>query len=232
MKRKFSYKIQLVDIAMIAAGGLLMIYDVSRLQTGYHAFLKTNMSFSIILAFMTAFVANVFAFDWGMRNGRNSAKRIFNKNSIISFLCWVAMGVWYGVIMSKSGQADVESCILLAISYIVSGILLQIAARDIQNVDAAACRAAESEYSELNKKLSKDNAEIDYMLTSLDNYGQNYDLLNEKYEQQLGAIRKAEDSVVNEILGKTLQQNPEITPSEARKVVAQARADFFGTEAA
>jgi predicted nucleic acid-binding Zn-ribbon protein len=112
-------------------------------------------------------------------------------------------------------------------SYIFSGLAIQKSAREMWDADASACRASENEYKVLRKRIAKEDSEINDMMTALENYSQNYDGLDEQFVKQSDAIRHAEDSVINEILGKTLQSNPEITPSEAKKVVEEAKRDFL-----
>ena len=241
MKRKFSYRIKGLDFFLLALGFGLAFFDMTILQKGIHLITGTNTTMSSLIAVGIATIANTFALDWGITNGHNKSEHALNKKSMLGFLAWVAFGIGYILIevitttnaLSKADAASfnwanqIGQYILLAMSYIFSGLAIQKSARDIWDADASARRASELEYKKLRKKLAKDDSKINYMLTALENYSQNYDSLNEQYGKQLDAIRHAEDSVINEILGKTLQENEEVTPSQARKVVEEAKRDFI-----
>jgi hypothetical protein len=189
-----------------------------------------------LIAFILATFANFCAFEWGRINGKNKSKHIFNKKSAIGFLGWLAFAVVYGVIEYTSTinqknidwTAQVGQYVILVASYVMSGLMIEKSAREMNDIDAVACRASEKEYKTTMKRLARVDSRINYMLSALENYNQNYDSLNEQYEKQLEAINHAEDSAINEILGRTLQNNPEITPTEAQKVVEQARKDYKG----
>lgn len=239
MKRKFSYKIRFDDLIFLALGFGLAFFDMTVLKNGIHVITGANTTTSSAVAIGIATIANTFALDWGLTNGRNKAARALNKKSMLSFLAWVAFGLGYVLIETIStidainkGSGEINwtnqigQYLLLALSYVFSGVAIQKSARDIWDADASACRASEAEFKQISKRVAKDDAKINYLLTTLENYGQNYDTAKGQYEKQLDAIRHAENSVINEILGKTLQENPEIMPSEARQVVEQAKAEF------
>lgn len=234
MKRKFSYKIQFIDILMMLFSFGLAFYDMTVLQQGLRILTNSNATMSSMLALGIATIANLFALSWGMANGRTKAKRVINKSSLIGFVGWLVFGIVYVVIEVVNTEKhnvnimnQIGQYIILAASYILSGISIQKAARDIWDADSSACRASEAEYKKLVKKIASRETRINYMLTALENYNQNYDILNEQYAKNIEAIDHAESSVINEILGKTLLENPEITPSEAKNVVEQAKKDFL-----
>ena len=242
MRRKFSYKIKGLNLFLLALGFGLAFFDMTILKNGVHLITGANTTTSSLVAIGIATIANTFALDWGITNGHNKATRAINKKSMLSFLAWVAFGIGYVLIEvittinainnGKPGTSinwpnQIGQYVLLAMSYIFSGLAIEKSAREIWDADAAACRSSENEFKLLRKRIAKEDAKINYMLTVLENYSQNYDSLNDQYNKQLDAIRHAEDSVINEILGKTLQDNPEVTPSEARKVVEEAKKDFI-----
>ncbi len=238
MKRKFSYRIKGLDVFMMALSFALAIYDMNALREGIQVILRQGSGMSAGLAFGIATIANTFALTWGFLNGRNKAKHIFNKSSAIGFIGWFFFGVVYAIIefagsTSPSAAklpliAQISKYVILAVSYIFSGFAIQHSAREMWDADASACREAENEFSKHAKQVAKEDSEINYMLSALENYSQNYESLDEQYQKQLDAIHHAEDSVINEILGKTLQNNPSITPKIAREVVEEARRDFIG----
>lgn len=237
MRRKFSYKIKFGDLFLLALGFGLAFFDMTILQKGLHLITGANTSMSSLLALAIATTANTFALDWGKTNGTKKTKHVINKESMMSFLAWMAFGIGYVIIecvtvMNAINKGEtinwfnqIGQYVLLALSYIFSGIAIQRASRDIWDADSSACRTSEAEFNTAANKVAKVDSKINYMLTALENYNQKYDTLKEQYDKQEEAIRHAEDSVVNEILGKTMQQNPEVTPSEARKVVEMAKKD-------
>jgi hypothetical protein len=236
MKHKFSYKIKGLDVFLLILGFGLAFFDMTVLQKGIHLITGANTSMSTLIAFGIATIANTFALDWGITNGRNKVKNMISKKSMLSFLAWVMFGIVYIIIeIIATVNSDkvinwpnqIGQYIILAMSYIFSGLAIQKSAREMWDADASACRASENEYKVLRKRIAKEDSEINDMMTALENYSQNYDGLDEQFVKQSDAIRHAEDSVINEILGKTLQSNLEITPSEAKKVVEEAKRDFL-----
>ena len=239
MKRKFSYKIKGFDLFMMLLGFALAFYDMNELGNGIHAALPNmDITMSTGIAFAIATAANSFALGWGISNGKNKANRVINKKSLLGFVGWVAFAFVYIAIEIAAAmnpakgttfvlRDHIPGYIILAVSYIFSGLMIQSSAREMWDRDATACRASEPEYRLARKRVAREDSEINYELTALENYNQNYESLDEQYDKQLDAIRHAEDAVINEILGKTLQENPKITPSEARKVVEEAKRDLI-----
>lgn len=237
MTRKFSYKIPGMTIMLMAASFALAFLDMTMLKNSISTVIAgTTPKNAAILAFAIATMANLFALDWGRENGRNESKKKINKESRIGFAGWLLFGSIYVLLKSIDlCDADISNLsellgkigefILLASSYIFSGLSIEAGASEVWNVDASSCRKSESEFTEKVKLIANEDPKIDKMLSSLENYNQNYDTLDAQYQKQLDAIRHAEDSVINEILGKTLQANPEITPSDAQEVVEQAKKD-------
>ena len=238
MKHRFSYKIKAFDIFLLFLGFVLAFYDMWVLQTGVSIIVPSaGPEFGApLIAFILATFANVCAFEWGRINGKTKSKHIVNKKSAIGLLGWLAFAVVYGVIeytatinqKNINWTAQIGQYAILVASYVMSGLMIEKSAREMFDIDAAACRSAEGEYKSTMKRLARMDSRINYMLSALENYNQNYDSLNDQYEKQLDAINHAEDSTINEILGRTLQNNPEVTPTEAQKVVEQAKRDYKG----
>ena len=238
MKRKFSYKVKGFDLFLLLLGFALALYDMNELGNGVHAAEpNTEISMATLIAFAIATAANSFALAWGISNGKNKAEHIINKKSMLGLIGWIGFAIAYVAIEIAAATNSAEmgtfvlgdhipGYVILAISYIFSGLIIQDSAREIWDRDASACRSSESEYRLARKRVAREDSDINYMLTTLENYNQNYKSLDEQYEKQHDAIRHAEDAVINEILGKTMLENPDITPSEARNVVEQAKKDF------
>lgn len=236
MKHKFSYKIKLMDTFLLLLGFGLAIYDMWVLKDGINLIVPSaSLEFGApIIAFILATIANTCALEWGIANGKNKCKHIINKKSALGLFGWIVFGIVYFVIEYTSTirnedvewNAQISQYIILAASYIISGLMIQKGAREIFDADALACRDSEKEYRAKMRKLARTDSRINYMLSALENYNQNYDTLSGLYAKQLEAIEHAEDSSINEVLGRTLQNNPDITPSEAQKVVEQAKKDY------
>lgn len=231
--RKFGYKVPFVTYVLMIASFALALLDMTMLRDSVGAILRTDIDTSSILAMAIATIANLFALDWGRENGRNKSAKKLNKNSITGFLGWVLFGLVYVILKItaafKSGSVDwVTECaefVILAASYIFSGLSIENSAREIWDADSSACRAAEESYNSQRKNIAVEDSKINKMLSSLENYNQNYDTLDRQYKKQQDAIRHAEDAVINTILGKTLQDNPSVLPDDAKKVIEQARTD-------
>ena len=85
MRRKFSYKITLMDLFLLALGFGLAVYDMTQLKTGIHYMTGENLQISQVVAIVIATIANSFAFMWGQTNGKTGAKKMFNKESAFPF---------------------------------------------------------------------------------------------------------------------------------------------------
>lgn len=225
-----------MDLVLLVLGLGLAFYDMWVLKDGVNIIVPSaSADFGApLIAFILATFANMCAFEWGRINGKTKATRAINKKSALGLVGWLAFAIVYGVIEYTSTvnqknidwTAQISQYAILVASYAMSGLMIEKSARDMNDVDASACRAAEGEYKTAMKRLARMDSRINYMLSALENYNQNYDSLKEQYNKQLDAINHAEDSTINEILGKTLQNNPEVTPGEARKVVEQAKNDY------
>ena len=241
MKRKFGYKIHFTDLALIGLGFALAFFDMTVLQKGVRLITGTNAAFSSLIAFSIATIANSFALDWGITNGKTQAKRAINKASSLGFIAWLAFGVGYIIIeaittadaINKAGAESINwanqigQYLILLLSYVFSGCLIQKSSREMFDADAFACRDAENEYKRVHKKLARQESKIKGLLNDLESYENNYDSLKEQRDNQSAAIRHTEESVMNEIVGKTLQANPEISPSKARNILDDIRKDYL-----
>ena len=241
MKRSFGYKIRFADIALLALGFGLALFDMTVLQKGIRLITGTNAANASLTALAIATIANSFALDWGMTNGKAKANSIFNKQSRLSFIAWVAFGFGYAIIegittidaINRNGVESINwpiqigQYLILLLSYVFSGLIIEKSSREICEADAFACRDSENEYKKIHKRLARDEARIKSLLTTLENYGQNFDALEEQYQIQLESIKHADESVMNEIEGKTLQANKEVTPSKARKILEDIRREYI-----
>ena len=241
MKRKFGYKIHFTELALMALGFALAFFDMTVLQKGVRLITGTNAAFSSLIAFSIATIANSFALEWGKTNGKTQAKRAINKESSLGFIAWLAFGLGYVIIeaittvdaINKGGAESINwttqigQYLILLLSYVLSGCLIQKSSREMFDADAFACRDSENEYKRVRKKLERQESKIKGLLKDLENYEDNYDALKTQYDKQLDAIRHTEESVMNEIVGKTLQANPEISPSKARNILDSIRKEYI-----
>lgn len=238
MRRKNGYKVSFFSYILMAISFALAVFDMQMLQSGLNVVLNggsdevDNTALSSLLAFAIATTANIFALTWGIKNGTNKAQKKINKKSAIGLVGWLCFGVFYGVIKAidiMQGGDDINwsiqigGIVMLAVSYIFSGIAIEDSASEIWDADANSCRTAEADFNLKHRQIAKEDSGLNKMLNTLENYNDNYDILDKQYEQQLDAIRHAEDSIINEILGKTLLNNPEIDPESAEAVVEQAK---------
>ena len=192
MKRKFSYKIRFDNIILLVLGFGLALFDMNMLKDGLKGIAggDTNLTMASLMAFAMATVANTFALEWGKTNGETRAEHIINKKSLFAFLAWIAFGFGYVLIetIKTINQIDtsnfswsnqIAQYVLLFLSYTFSGLAIQKASREIWDADASACRASENEFKLLVRQAARDDSKINYMLTILENYNQNYESLNE-----------------------------------------------------
>ena len=224
---KNTYQISGFKIFLLIISFALALLDMSMLKESVLEIIPVGNTMSSVLAFAIATVANCMALDWGLSQTSKEKKKGYNKIGLIG---WISFGLVY--IVLKCVGADWEEIleeqtemrifagefIILAASYIFSGLSIQNSAKDIWADDAVACRKAESDYKELLHQLSKEDAKIDKKLSILENYESYYKATRKQYLRHRQAILGAERASCNEILGRTLQEC-DVEPSVAKEIL-------------
>ncbi len=214
---------------MVGVSFSLAIFDMFFLRDVFNKNLGFDIVGASIMSVSLAFAADVAALIWGRQKGLRDSWKSFKWG-------WIALGVAYMAIRSVSFVEDViidgdysyESImgqvipvIVLTISYIGTGTMLQWAGSKIWDLDAVNFREAKKVFKESHAKVIKNHAAILEMAKRLDEFDKNYDSLNHQYNIHMDKIRKNEHSVMSLIVAKTIADNPEIidSPSEADNVM-------------
>lgn len=215
---------------IIAACFILGVLDMIMLRDAVRTLLHMSNFFASVTAFALATVANFTALMWGRESGQHSQEKSLNKYSIVNFLIWTAIGIFYMVIrvtniITNSGSinvvGEVIQMLLLVILYISTGLTISAEARVIFDGDVAEYRKIKKEFEFSTEDLADEAARIQEQLGILEKYDRNYVSLDLQKNKISASIYKAEESTMADIVGKTVAANPEITPSEAHKVMEE-----------
>lgn len=178
-----------------------------------------------LIAFALATVANISALLWGMEAGKGRSGRSF-------FWSWVVMGLVYAGIRGyaiyqaiSTDGATIENImmqtlevVILTISFVGTGTLIKWAAAELWDKDIQNYLNSKKDFEEQNSDLANNKAAIWEMVKTLENYDENYRLLDKQYLKHREGIRKVEHSVMNQIVMKTIVNYP-IDPLDAEQVM-------------
>lgn len=183
------------------------------------------------IAFALATAANISALLWGKEVGGGKKGRSF-------MWTWIVMGVIYALIraygtylaIEKSG-ADLDNimlqvlyAVILAFSYIGTGTLIKWASAKLWNKDVVEFLQSKSEFEEQNAALANNSAAIWAKVKALEDFQENYDLLDRQYEENKENIRKVEHSVMGQIVMETIAKY-NIDPLDAEAVMKKVLAE-------
>lgn len=236
-KQKFYKSIKPITgpVAIIMACFALGIADMIFLREAMYSLLGLPVSMASVMALILATVANFTALLWGKENGTNNEKHSINSHSAASFALWLAIGICYMAIRLMNMLQGIESegagtwfltyvgeivqMVILAILYIGTGITISSEARTIWDANEAEYRHRKNKFLKQHRILSDDAADLQENIGKLKGYDRNYEALKLQYNKIKQSIRKAEAASMADIVGKTLKNHTEITPSEAHEVM-------------
>ena len=219
-------------VAFIIVSFLLGLLDMTLLYKVVHQLMGFNNGFSMLVSFIVATIANFTALTWGWGNGKRLERHSINKRSVGEFFAWFAIGCLYAAIriiniLQNVGNDDfnwngeIIQIVILAISYIGTGVLIQSSAREIWDADCVAFRKSKKRFDELHIDIADATADLQESIGILKNYDSNYRSLDEQKKEIEMAIHKSEEAVMADIVAVTVSNNPMISPIAANKVKEQ-----------
>lgn len=233
-KKYRSIKSITTPVIIIAACFLLGIADMIFLRNAMQILFKFSSSTASFMALLLATVANFTALMWGKANGDYDETKTINRHSATSFALWLAIGGCYLVIrilnmlngiqtlpnadMSQFAN-EIVQIVILAVLYIGTGITISEQASIIFDKIECEYRRRKKIFLKQHDVLSDDAANLQEDIGRLKGYASNYVALDAQYEKIKRSIRKAESAAMADIVGKTLKNHQEITPSEAHAVM-------------
>ena len=218
-----------IRVVFIIASFLLGLLDMTLLYKAVHNLMQMNNGFSMVISFIIATIANFTALTWGWGNGKRLEKHALNKRSLGEFFAWFAIGVMYAVIRVTNIMTNIDNpdynwvgeviqIIILAISYIGTGVLIQASAREIWDADCRTFRKAKKKFDMLHEDVAEASADLHEGLGILKKYDSNYITLEDQRDEIEAAIHKTEEAVMSDIVAVTLKKYPMISPSATNKV--------------
>ena len=210
----------------IVASFLLAILDMMFLRDVFIDYLNFELVPASIISFALATAANTSALVWGKQKGSREGYRGFMYG-------WIFLGIAYAILRSIafyqnvievndwSFEAIIEQlvpAIILAISYIGTGTMIQWASAKIWDIDVVNFLETRKAFKAAHAKIVNNKAVIKEMAKRLEEYSKNYDYLDHQYNIHMGKILKSEQSTISLIVAKTIAEHPEISPSEAENV--------------
>ncbi len=224
-KKKLPNKVFMWAIIAVSFG--LAILDMFFLRD----VLSDNLGFdpigASIIALALATAANATALLWGRQKGLREAWKSF-------MVGWIFLGITYAALRSVSFVNNVVLCndwsfdsimeqlipaIVLTISYVGTGTMLQWAGSRLWDYDAVNYLEARKAFKSAHAKVINNRVAILEMAKRLNEYGKNYTSLDHQYDIHMEKIRKNEHSTMSLIVAKTIADHPEISPTAANKVM-------------
>lgn len=222
-------------IVFIVVSFALAILDMTLLQEKIQIVFSMSNIFAMVTAFIIATIANFFAFTWGWGNGKRLEKHAINPRSAVEFSLWVVVGFsyiafrvlpslhpdWFNIGDDEVSDLrnEILQIVVLAISYIGSGLTIQDSAREIFDRDCVKARKARKVFTELREDLAADSADIRESISILNNYSKNYESLETQKKTTETAIKKGEISTMSDIAARVKAANPEISPAKCEEVM-------------
>ncbi len=244
MKEKKNFDFPTIRVVYIVVSFGLAVFDMFMLQEKLLDILPngTTPSFAAITSVIVATMANFIAFTWGQENGKMMAAKVINKKTAGTFATWVTIGCVYALIrlsyiikhammgykpiLDLSGiMGQIAEIILLSISYIGTGILIEESARDIFDADCVACRKAKKKFDRIHADIAAEVSDLQANIGVLKKYGNNYKTLERQKNKIETAIRRAERGAMADIVGKMLTKHKEISPTLANAVMDEVIQD-------
>lgn len=178
-----------------------------------------------LIAFALATAANISALLWGKDVGEGKKGRSF-------MWTWIAMGVIYALIRTygtylaimESGASldnimlQILYAVILAFSYICTGALIKRESAKLWDKDVVEYLESKREFEEQNAALANNSAAIWNKVKTLEDFQENYNLLDRQYEENKENIRKVEHSVMGQIVMETIAKY-NIDPLDAEAVM-------------
>lgn len=224
-QRMVDVKFPVGRLVLIIISFLLGILDMTLLYPAVRSVFGMQNLMAMGFALMFATVANFMAYMWGYDAAKGKMK-----DSKLSFMAWCAIGVFYAVLRviriidsvntveNYNMTGDVLQIFVLAVLFISTGTLISSSAKEIGNVEACNARKLEKEFDEMHESLAAQSADIQQIISILENYDANYASLERQAKKVNGAIYRAEDSAMSDIVGYVLSKNKGVNPALAHKV--------------
>ena len=219
-------------VVFIVVSFLLGLLDMTLLYKAVQVLLTDiDYGMSMIISFAIATVANFTALTWGWENGKRLEKHIVNKHSAGSFILWLAIGIIYAVIRVINILKGIDNnpdfdwigeavqIVILAISYIGTGFLIQASARDIWDAECRAFRKTRKKFNAIHEDVADASADLHEDIGILKKYNLNYEALDHQKNKIEYAITHSEKAVMADIVSMTCAKNPMISPIQANKVM-------------
>lgn len=218
---------------MVIVSFSLAVLDMLFLQ----GVLMDNIGFdptsASVVALALATAANIAALLWGRQKGLRDSWKSF-------MFGWIFLGIAYAAIRSISFVNEIVlrgdwsfntimeqlvPAIILTISYVGTGSMLEWAGAKIWDIDTVNYLDSKKAFKRAHSKIINNRAAILEMAKRLDEYQKNYDTLNHQYDIHMEKIRKNEHSTMSLVVAKTIADHPEISPTAANKVMDEVLED-------
>lgn len=224
-------------VIFIIVSFMLAILDMILLQEKIQIVFRMSNVFAMATALIIATIANFMALTWGWGNGKRLEAHAINPRSLRDFGLWVLIGFayaafrilpslapeWFDIPPEEVAplKSEILQIVVLAISYIGSGLTIQDSAREIWDRDCVKARKAKKRFYELREDLAADSADIRESISILNNYGKNYKSLELQKKKTESAINKAEVATMSDIVTRMKIVHPEISPSDCKRVMQE-----------
>lgn len=206
---------------------LLAIMDMFFLQNVFEKYFEFELFGASFSALALATAANISALLWGKQKGERESGKGFLGGWVFLGLAYfmlrtipfvneiVLPGKWeFSPIMKQLGPV-----LILAISYIGTGTAIEWAANQLWDLDVVKYLKTKKEFEAQEELIANNRSALLKMIKDLEEYDNNYTILDKQYDACAKKIFKYEQATLNMIAGKTKELNPSIDPEAVNTIM-------------
>ncbi len=226
MIRKKIYNRTFLSMIIIVSF-LLAIMDMFFLKEVFEKYFQFPDWGGALSALALATAANISALLWGKQKGERESGKGF-------LWGWIFLGIAYFILRLIPFYNEVAlkdawefkliiehlgRAIVLAISYIGTGVMIKWAASQLWDINIVNYLKTKKEFESQNDIIANNHSALLKMIEDLENFDSNYKVLDKQYKNCANKIFKYEEATVNMTAGKTKRLNLDIDPKEVDKIV-------------
>lgn len=228
MIRKKIYNRTFLTIAIIISF-LLAIMDMFFLKEVFEKYFHFADWGGALSALALATAANITALLWGKQKGERESGKGFLWGWIFLGIAYFVLRLipFYNEVVAKNAWElkpiieHLGRAIILAISYIGTGTMIEWAAIQLWDINIVNYLKTKKEFESQNDIIANNRSALLKMVEDLENFSDNYKVLDKQYENCANKIFKYEEATINMTAGKTKRLNLDIDPEEVDKIVGR-----------
>lgn len=226
MLHKKIYNRTFLAIAIVVSF-LLAIMDMFFLKEVFERYFYFPDWGGALSALALATAANISALLWGKQKGERESGKGFLWGWILLGIAYFVLRLipFYNEVIAKNTWElkpiieHLGRAIILAISYIGTGTMIEWAASQLWDIDIVNYLKTKNEFESQNAIIANNRSAVLKMVEDLENFDNNYKILDKQYDKCVDKIFKYDEATINMTAGKTKRLNLDIDPEEVDKIV-------------